>query len=104
MLTAGANIASMVRVVAATTDAEAGKPSTDITLTAMTIAATADPTVDRTVAKRMADPTADRMVVESMADPTAAEHLMAAERMVVEHLMEAEHPMAVAAIPSIGNQ
>ena len=87
MLTAGANIASMVRAEAATTAAAALRPSMAIMLTATMIVATADPTA----AKRMADraavkPTVGRMAAER---PVAEHPMVAAERTVAEHLMAA---------------
>jgi len=60
----------MVRAVAATTDAAAGRPSTVIMLTATMIVATAGRTVDRTEAESVVDPTADRMAVANMVDLT----------------------------------
>ncbi len=102
MLTAGAHIASMVTVEAATTAAAAGRPSTVIMLTATMIVATADRMADRTV-KRTVDPTADLMVVESMADRTVAANITAAEHpTVVERLMVVADTRA--ADMSISNQ
>ena len=72
MLTAGANIASMVRAEAATTAAAALRPSMAIMLTATMIVATADRTAEK--------PTVDRAAVANI---TAVERLMAAERTVV---------------------
>jgi len=82
MLTAGANIASMVRAEAATTAAAALRPSMVIMLTVTTIVATAGRMADRAAVK----PTVGRMAAER----TVAEHpMVAAERTVAEHLMAA---------------
>ena len=99
MLTAGANIASTVKAVAATTDAAAGRPNTVITRMAMTTAATATimekanitAKVNIMAARRMADRAAVKPTVGRMAaERTVAEHpMVAAERTVAEHLMAA---------------
>lgn len=101
MLTAGAHIASMVTVEAATTAAAAGRPSTVIMLTATMIVATAGRTADLMAAKHTVDPTAGRMAVESMVDLTAAGRMAVERLMVAEHTV-AEHRTVAADIPPAG--